>query len=122
MNDLKCCPFCGGEAEVGLTNQHDKLFVVGCNTPMCYGNINHFTMGFASKESALNTWNTRAPMDNIVEKLEYEKERHEKDRAYWSDKSWKDSCVYNEYDMADRKIDCYDDAINIVKQEINNKN
>ena len=57
---------------------------------------------------------------NIVEKLEYEKERHEKDRAYWSDKPWKDSCVYNEYDMADRKIDCYDDAINIVKQEINN--
>ena len=55
-----------------------------------------------------------------MEKLEYEKERHEKDRAYWSDKPWKDSCVYNEYDMADRKIDCYDDAINIVKQEINN--
>ena len=70
MTDLKCCPFCGGEAEVGLTNQHDKLLIVGCNTPMCYGNINHFTMVFVSKESAINTWNTRKPMDNIVEKLE----------------------------------------------------
>ena len=70
MSDLKCCPFCGGEADVSLTNQHDKLFIVGCNTPMCYGNINHFTMSFVSKESAINTWNTRAPMANIVEKLE----------------------------------------------------
>ena len=101
MNDLKCCPFCGGEAEVGLTNQHDKLFVVGCNTPMCYGNINHFTMGFASKESALNTWNTRAPMANIVEKLKE-----------------------NSFDMSLENPDCKaiwtDKAINIVKQEINN--
>ena len=102
MNDLKCCPFCGGEAEVGLTNQHDKLFVVGCNTPMCYGNINHFTMGFASKESALNTWNTRAPMDNIVEKLKE-----------------------NSFDMSLENPDCKaiwtDKAINIVK-EINKEN
>ena len=102
MNDLKCCPFCGGEAEVGLTNQHDKLFIVGCNTPMCYGNINHFTMGFASKESALNTWNTRAPMDNIVEKLKE-----------------------NSFDMSLENPDCKaiwtDKAINIVK-EINKEN
>ena len=102
MNDLKCCPFCGGEAEVGLTNQHDKLFIVGCNTPMCYGNINHFTMGFASKESALNTWNTRAPMDNIVEKLEE-----------------------NSFDMSLENPNCKaiwrDKAINIVK-EINKEN
>ena len=102
MNDLKCCPFCGGEAEVGLTNQHDKLFVVGCNTPMCYGNINHFTMGFASKESALNTWNTRAPMANIVEKLKE-----------------------NSFDMSLENPNCKaiwtDKAINIVK-EINKEN
>lgn len=44
MSKLLKCPFCSGEAEVGYTNQHDKMFVVGCNTPMCYGNINHFTM------------------------------------------------------------------------------
>lgn len=102
MNDLKCCPFCGGEAEVGLTNQHDKLFIVGCNTPMCYGNINHFTMSFVSKESAINTWNTRAPMDNIVEKLKE-----------------------NSFDMSLENPDCKaiwtDKAINIVK-EINKEN
>lgn len=107
MNDLKCCPFCGGEAEVGLTNQHDKLFVVGCNTPMCYGNINHFTMVFVSKESALNTWNTRAPMANIVEKLEEMK----KDSSQGCEKVNQELC--NSY------LDCglclIDRIINIVK-------
>ena len=112
MNDLKCCPFCGGEAEVGLTNQHDKLFVVGCNAPMCYGNINHFTMGFASKESALNTWNTRAPMDNIVEKLEKLKMRYFLTLANTGD-------VKNDF-AYENVGNALDNAINIVKQEINN--
>lgn len=108
MTDLKCCPFCGGEAEVGLTNQHDKLFIVGCNTPMCYGNINHFTMNFVSKESAINTWNTRAPMANIVEKLEEEKSSSE----------------YEIEGTITRKgfVKGIDNAINIVKQEINKEN
>lgn len=93
----------GGEAEVGYTNQHDKLFVVGCNTPMCYGNINHFTMVFVSKESAIDTWNTRTPMANIVEKLECEKSKS----------------IYDS-DSAISVKDAYAKAINIVKQEINN--
>ena len=103
MSELKCCPFCGGEAEVGLTNQHDKLFVVGCNTPMCYGNINHFTMVFVSKETAIDTWNRRTPMDNIVEKLESEKSKS----------------IYDSDSAIDVK-GAYTKAINIVKQEINN--
>lgn len=115
MSELKCCPFCGGEVEVGLTNQHNKLFVVGCNTPMCYGNINHFTMVFVSKESAINTWNTRTPMDNIVEKLEERekylekamKESHENGHKFSEEKA-----------MNERVAIRY--AINIVKQEINN--
>ena len=103
MSKLLKCPFCSGEAEVGYTNQHDKMFVVGCNTPMCYGNINHFTMVFVSKESAINTWNTRKPMANIVEKLEEES-----------------------YETTDTvcggrfKAIRLSSAINIVKQEINN--
>lgn len=104
MSELKCCPFCGGEAEVGYANQRDKLFVVGCNTPMCYGNINHFTMVFVSKESAINTWNTRKPMDNIVEKLEELKEKG-----------------YAELTMLEVN-ELVDEAINIVKQEINKEN
>ena len=115
MTDLKCCPFCGGEAEVGLTNQHDKLFIVGCNTPMCYGNINHFTMSFVSKESAINTWNTRAPMANIVEKLKELKMRYFLTIANTGD-------VKNDF-AYENVGNALDNAINIVvKQEINKEN
>ena len=105
MTELKCCPFCGGKAEVGYANQHDKLFVVGCNTPMCYGNINHFTMVFVSKESAIDAWNTRTPMANIVEKLEELKKPPFIDTPYHTGFV----CGVNY-------------SINIVKQEINKEN
>ena len=57
--ELKPCPFCGKGAETRFTNQHDKLYVVGCNTLMCYANINNFVMVFRSKENAIKSWNTR---------------------------------------------------------------
>lgn len=62
-----------------------------------------FYYGFVSKESAINTWNTRKPMANIVEKLEEES-----------------------YETTDTvcggrfKAIRLSSAINIVKQEINN--
>lgn len=105
---LKSCPFCSGELEYS--------FLLGASECKGCGVMIGFPKLTRHEDKIIAT-NTRKPMSNIVEKLEYEKERHEKDRKYWSDKSWKDSCVYNEYDMADRTIDCYDDAINIVKQE-----
>lgn len=109
------CPFCGGEAEVGYTNQHDKLFVVGCNTPMCYGNINHFTMVFVSKESAINTWNTRTPMANIVEKLEELYDRNDKTKKMaYEEQDWE------RFDLFTYRNEGIYNAINIVKQEINN--
>ena len=115
MSKLLKCPFCGGEAEVGYTNQHDKFFVVGCNTPMCYGNINHFTMVFVSEETAIDTWNTRTPMANIVEKLE----EYAKSKICDNHKK---GCPYGDND----DIFCENcgalGAINIVKQDINNKN
>lgn len=54
--------------------------------------------------------------EKVIEQLENEKERYEKDRAWWSEHSWKDSCVYNECDMNDRKSDCFEEAIDIVKK------
>ena len=121
MGKLLKCPFCGGEAEVGLTNQHDKLFVVGCNTPMCYGNINHFTMVFVSEETAIETWNTRTLMSNIVEKLEEKTEflkdctKYGNESAEQQEKSYSTMMMYEVADLVD-------DLIDIVKQEINKEN
>ena len=54
--------------------------------------------------------------ERVVEQLQNEKERYEKDGAWWSEHSWKDSCVYNECDMNDRKSYCFEEAIDIVKK------
>ena len=61
--DLKPCPFCGRKA--GLVNFHGGVWIVGCGyDQMCYGNINHLTMYFASAETAAETWNRRANDEN----------------------------------------------------------
>ena len=55
-NQIKPCPFCGKEAVLEKLNE---VYVIGCDTEMCYGNINHMTMVFYSKENAIKTWNRR---------------------------------------------------------------
>lgn len=73
MSDIKLkpCPFCGGEATImQLDSGH---YVIGCDDDyMCLANINHKTMIFSSEEVAISHWNTRKPMDRIVEQLEEE--------------------------------------------------
>lgn len=62
MSKLKRCPFCGGEAELkrGLTNLDNfvQCVVCGCRTKL------HNT-----KKSAIKAWNTRKPMERIIERL-----------------------------------------------------
>lgn len=67
-------------------------------------------------EDLVNSQPTAFDTEKVIEQLENEKERYEKDRAWWSEHSWKDSCVYNECDMNDRKSDCFEEAIDIVKK------
>lgn len=59
---------------------------------------------------------TAYDVENVVAELENEKERQEKDRSYWSEHSWKDNLVYNEYDLSDKKADLLQEAIDIVKR------
>lgn len=72
---LKSCPFCGGEARtfqmpqntIAEIEKHPKwtwknpgMWVVGCDTGMCYGNINNVTMCFYTERTAAKAWNRRA--------------------------------------------------------------
>lgn len=72
---LKPCPFCGGKAITFHIPENDEkemslhptwkwndpgMYVVGCSTEMCYGNIHHFCMIFLTEEDAVETWNRRA--------------------------------------------------------------
>lgn len=105
MSELKCCPFCGGEARlygnskpIGARLKHYQVAVCtnddcGCRTSPC-----------ETVEDAIYKWNTRTPMANIVEKLEVLKEKG-----------------YAELTMLEVD-ELIDKTINIVKQEINNGN
>ena len=98
MNEkrLKNCPFCGGEAEMkefyescdGRGDRHAKITCCQCETIM-YLTFNEFydaekefgyTGGYYSQNKAfwngmhqklIDKWNTRKPMEKIVERLEY---------------------------------------------------
>lgn len=74
MNDLKPCPFCGGEAIIFQIpyNSEEELhqhpywfwnnpgwFTVGCLTDMCIANVNYEMMLFLNSKEAAEAWNRR---------------------------------------------------------------
>ena len=69
---LKPCPFCGGEGKLEINREMGgtQYQVLCTNCPTTVGR--HW---FWKKEDAINSWNTRKPMDRIVERLEAEKYR-----------------------------------------------
>lgn len=117
MNEkrLKKCPFCGGEARLEQVPSAtwDK-FVVTCKSPKCCA----FYIGYCdeglydTRTKAIESWNTRVPMQKIVERLE-------KDSKHW----WKmkqEALKFNEGDLVNR-YDAFEiasnNAIDIVKEE-----
>lgn len=63
MSELKCCPFCGGEAEIQKLSDSTLSFAVCVECRMR-------TPTLQDGKTAMRVWNTRTPMANIVEKLE----------------------------------------------------
>lgn len=107
MSELKLlpCPFCGGEAELMIFNSEYETVTVGCTNEDC-----DITMGkaFFTDEEAIEHWNRRTPMANIVEKLEelpYGRSYHD----------------YAEKGIVHKYLE-RNDVLEIVKQEINNGN
>ena len=68
--ELLPCPFCGGEAYLYEDKKCD-IYSVGCKN-CC--DIEPITRVCESKEEAIKLWNTRKPMQEIVERLEEVKE------------------------------------------------
>ena len=113
MSELKCCPFCGGESI--LVKNGAGCYQVACDN--C--EVRQYAYAHKNKESAINTWNTRKPMANIVEKLEEKTEflkdctKYGNESAEQQEKSYSTMMMYEVADLVD-------DLIDIVKQEINN--
>lgn len=72
--ELKRCPFCGGEAHKRIAFPCDadglemNMYIVGCDT--CDIEFSWLW----DEEVAIELWNTRKPMDRIVEQLQHAKE------------------------------------------------
>lgn len=74
QNDkLLPCPFCGGEAFVDTHKFWDveaKDFTVKTYGVRCYECQAGTMQYFRTEEDAIKQWNTRKPMERIVEQLE----------------------------------------------------
>ena len=58
MEELKPCPFCGGEA-ILLEDWKDGNFIVGCANNDCIARLSGIP-SFDNAEQAVKAWNTRA--------------------------------------------------------------
>ena len=90
MSELKRCPFCGGEAKIEWEDWKDisptsGIYRLSVNhKPECFfvqmnGLNAKSEMISSNKERLAGAWNTRKPMDRIVERLE--EEYHEIDKS-----------------------------------------
>ena len=95
MNELKKCPFCGGEAKTSRVFGRAGVVCMECDA-----NIRMYLD--ASMEEAIQAWNTRKPVEDVVEALEEE-------RTYED--------VSND-EMSCGAFNAYTNAIKIVKEHL----
>ena len=104
MSEIKRCPFCGGEAT--LTNKLSKdEYGQRLWNVCCFGCANR-TSSYWDKEIAIEAWNTRKPLERVIERLE---EQAEECKKYW-----------DEFDDEDAfgGMNAYMNSIEIIKQEM----
>ena len=107
-NELKPCPFCGGEAFINTVESHAHEVAtfmpdypggtfIECTSCTC-------ALSGETEDKAIEAWNTRKPIDKVVEQLESKKV----DRNIFNRRGDAIGCIH------DTKIEI-DDAIEIVK-------
>lgn len=99
---LANCPFCGGEAKLMRFPKCERKYVVICENEQCMASVGNYSY---SKEKAIKAWNTRKPIERIVERLE---EQAEECRKYWQEFDDEDSFG---------GMNAYCDAVKILKEE-----
>ena len=100
-NTLLNCPFCGGEAKIRIDDFGKGtriVYSVECSNEDCF--IGQLGV-YSDKAEAIQKWNNRKPMQNIVKQLEEEK-------------AYEDSF---EDEMSCGAYNAYLNALNIVKEE-----
>lgn len=98
------CPFCGGEGKV--SEFHSFWYKSGCSNLNCFAYIT--SLVFQTKEEAIAAWNTRKPMERIVERLE--------DNSEWTDSTFDEDGYCNDDSFEVIRLE---KAIEIIKEELN---
>lgn len=99
---LAKCPLCGGEAKIDKTITNTVS--VECTVCHASSRIILCTEGDI-EQKAIEAWNTRKPIENMLERLE---EQAEECRKYWQEFDDEDSFG---------GMNAYCDAVEIVKEE-----
>lgn len=105
MSELKRCPFCGGEAEVIECDGDYAIICKDC----C--DVTPVTNWDDTLEKAIEIWNTRKPMERIIERLEQQAEQYNRRANELVEKST-EAGIHNK-----GKACSYEHAIEIVKEE-----
>lgn len=108
MSELKKCPFCGGEATLvhGLCELDNYVVCQKCLSR---------TKVFNTKESAIKTWNTRKPVERILERLESlcEIAMRNSERSAELGEAYEKHMI-----LHGAKGGAYETAIKIIKEEV----
>lgn len=97
------CPFCGGEARI----QHYRNGDCAIECIECYGK----THRSVTEDLAIRRWNTRKPIDRIVEQLEEKTEflkdctKYGNKNAKQQEQSYSTMMMYEVADLVDELID-----------------
>lgn len=105
------CPFCGGKArlEFDAIGKGKYLYSVSCADECVTQNRYYDTA-----EEAIKAWNTRKPMERIIERLETLAEKHmsNSEKAAELGKAYEKHMILN-----GAKGMAFEDAIEIIKEE-----
>jgi hypothetical protein len=115
MSELKKCPFCGGEACTcyNATEKYWKVTCLWCGIAVVPQYPDVKTMpSFKTKEEAINAWNTRKPVDDVMEALEEIIKKEEKIFNLFKKGTFS-------HERACHKLTAYNIAIQIVKEILN---
>ena len=97
MSELLKCPFCGGKDITYFFDITSGFVCEDCGVALD---------GFKTYEEAIKAWNTRKPMDRIVERLE--------EKLFWTEASFDEDGYCN--DDSEEAVLLLD-AIEIIKEE-----
>ena len=80
MSEIKLlpCPFCGGEARLnhGISLDGIDGWVAECSNYQCIAHSSDSI--YYSQDAAIAQWNTRKPMERIIERIENARQKYQR--------------------------------------------